>query len=114
MWINGPVDNAYVTWLNVNTNERGMAQATVSDILDVSIDLFDDRIFVLSQGEIMTVSFVTGLATEFFQFAGQNPIALDVFEIYSYVLLDTGRIMQINNRETTESRLPNCITLPVK
>lgn len=104
VWINGPRNATSVMWMNLDTKERSTADLALYDILDLSIAFNNDIIVVTEGGLLLSLTLITGLITQLFQFGDTKPIALDIFGIYSYLVLDNGSIVQINNQKTEECK----------
>ena len=111
LWINGPSNETSVMLLDLDTKEKSTTYvSTIYNILDLSIDLFDNRIFLLTEeGALLSLRF-SGLVTELFRFKGDKPIALDILGFHSYVLLADGNLVQINNQRPSECEWIKLIT----
>ena len=101
VWIDGLSGNTSVMQMNTNTNEI-RRYAADQDIVDLSIDMFDDSIFVITEEALLSLSPMSGHITPLFQFQTRKPIAIDLFYIHSYVLLDRGEVIRVNNQNTME------------
>lgn len=95
-WINGLCHNASI--LSQSLNGTDLMTTVISNIcpLDISLDPVDDDIFYIdedgnlfsiSSGNTKNVATVNGV-----------PRALEVFEVFAYVALQSGTIIKLNVR----------------
>lgn len=95
--MNGPPLNTSVMSFSLN----GSNSISVIDNLqpvDISVDPVSGEIFVLTRNNsVLSVSCGTVQVVVNFD-SGGVPIALDVFEVFAYVIFDSGRIAQISTQ----------------
>lgn len=100
IWIDGPYFNSSVTWISFDGNN-----VTINDVHPnaISVDPVSGEIYLIDNSSILSIDIMTNVKTVF-RFDNAIPVALDVFEIFAYVLLDTGIVKQVNIQSSTGSQ----------
>jgi outer membrane protein assembly factor BamB len=89
--MNGPIQNASVMSLNVNGSNLSVIENLYP--VDISVDAVDGEIFVLTlNNSVLSIS--SGTIKQVVSFDSGIPVALDVFEVFAYVIFDSGVIIQ--------------------
>ena len=104
IWISGSQENTLIECYSLD--ERITTNSyNLSNIIDISISTWNDQLFILTEMGLFSVALMSnGSAQRVTSFGDKMPIAVDVFEVYSYVLLEDGFIIQVNNRRPSESK----------
>lgn len=92
--MNGPAQNTSIMYLDLDESNSISVIAHL-DPVDISVNPVDDEIFILTRGSsILSVSSGT-----IFTFDSGVPTALDVFEVFAYVVFESGMIAQVTIQE---------------
>lgn len=77
--------------------------STVNNIQpsDISVHPVSGEIYCVANSSILSIDLVNNIE-EVFSFENEIPIALDVFEVFAYVLLSSGVLKQVNIHRTSE------------
>lgn len=79
--------------------------------VDIALDPVTDAVFIVTNDGIILSIMHTGgcnfpeTTNIYFNFTTERPIAIDVFEIFAYVVLDSGKIVQIDLQKNHSSML---------
>ena len=83
-------------YLDLNSNSTSVI--SVHDPVDISVNPVYGEIFILT-GDGSIISVDSGTVQLIVSFDSGIPTALDVFEVFAYVVFDSGIIAQVNIQE---------------
>lgn len=96
VWISGPVLNGSVMWFSLNeSNVNPDSNTVITDLhpLDISVDPVSGQIFVLTtDNSILSVNSGTVVSSLDLEVS----ISLDVFEVFAYVIFESGIVSRVN------------------
>ncbi len=95
IWINGPFSNSSLTWIRLNESYFTSVVGEISPI-DISVDPVSAKLILVAvDGKLYSYDFQDN-PEEIYNLENDRPVALDVFEVFAYVLLNSGIIVRIS------------------
>ena len=96
-WINGPVQNSSIMSHNFDENVLNVQNMQSMYVIDISEDPVSGNIFVITNESLLLVRLGHNSMEHVIDLNyDELPLFLDVFEIFAYFVLESGKLVQID------------------
>ncbi len=75
----------------------------LTNVIDIAMSGQNDKVFAITNNGLFTITLSQDSSPQNIAPFINGSIALDVFEVYSYILLLNGTVVQINNQNSDQS-----------
>ncbi len=101
VWVIGSSENTSVEQFNLADNSSIFHNLT--NVIDIAMSGQNDKVFAITNNGLFTITLSQDSSPQNIAPFINGSIALDVFEVYSYILLLNGTVVQINNQNSDQS-----------
>jgi len=100
IWISGSSSSTIIHCLSLDNNL--VETVSLENITDISASSWNDELFIVTQKTLLSHKLKSQSTPQSITNFNKRVIALDVFEVYSYVLFEDGSIFRVNNLRPME------------